>query len=241
MIGIEWIQYILNFEFFTNPQFTSPYGLGRVGFIGTILGIFVGFHLCCVIILSAAFLLLRIQDENHVLLELSWTFSPWILLLWSVYILFLSLFHTSEFLITALYNPNTVTADSFVVNHSQTYTAAVLLSFMEFWIEALFVPSIKRNYKILNILGLLLIIGGSSCRLVAMATCGPNFHHKIQLEQATGHTLVTHGMYVYKHIHLFSFSLLIFLHNVSIFIDFIILVVFGCFVTYFFNVCIIYK
>lgn len=193
MIGIEWIQYVLNFEFCTNPQFTSSQGLGRVGFIGITLGIVAGFHLCCVLIISAAFVILETQGDVKLLFH----FSPWILLLWSTYILFLSLFHIGEFLFTALYNPHVVNADSFVVNHSSTYTVAVLLSFLEFWLETVLAPSMKENYKIINVIGLLLVIGGSSCRLVAMATCGPNFHHKIQVEQTIGHKLITHGMYAY--------------------------------------------
>jgi hypothetical protein len=165
-----------------------------VGLIGITLGLFAGFHLCCVLLLAALSVLNNPEDVTDVF---SFQASPWILLLWSTYILFLSLFHIGEFLFTAIYNPYVVNADSFVVNHSSTYTIAVLLSILEFWLETALAPSIKENYKILNAIGLVLVIGGSSCRLVAMATCGPNFHHKIQVEQTIGHKLVTHGMYVY--------------------------------------------
>ena len=229
MKGIEWIQYILNFECCTNPQFTSSQGLGRVGLIGITLGLFAGFHLCCVILLAA---LSVFNDQEDVKDLLIFQTSPWILLLWCTYILFLSLFHIGEFLFTAIYNPNVVNADSFVVNHSSTYTTAVLLSFLEFWLETALAPSIKENYKILNAIGLVLVIGGSSCRLVAMATCGPNFHHKIQVEQTIGHKLVTHGMYVCCCL-LVGF---VFAHHPMAFSSLFLLFIFD-FVTFFCLVC----
>ena len=46
--------------------------------------------------------------------------SP-LLLRWSMYALFLTFFHLSEFFVTAMYNPRTVSCDSFLMNHSKAY------------------------------------------------------------------------------------------------------------------------
>jgi len=179
---IKSIQDFLDFKCFANPQFSSPGGLGRVGILGTALGISLGFHLFFVLLL---------------LLQLFEASVQVILLQWSLYIIFLSMFHLSEFFVTAIYNPKSLTADSFIVNHSEKYTIAVFLSFFEFWVEALLVPSMKRNQIIVSFIGLVMVICGSACRLVAMASCGPNFNHIIQSEQTKDHKLVTHGIYAY--------------------------------------------
>ena len=50
-----------------------------------------------------------------------------------------------EFFVTALYNPSVVTATSFVVNHSRSYTIAMLVS-----MENLFLMTqniIKSNFN----------------------------------------------------------------------------------------------
>ena len=52
----------------------------------------------------------------------------------------------------------------------------------------------KRKLIIVSLIGLAMVICGSACRLIAMATCGPNFNHIIQSEQTKDHKLVTHGM-----------------------------------------------
>lgn len=51
-----------------------------------------------------------------------------ILLQWMIYTMCLCIFHLLEFFVTALYNPSVVNASSFVVNHSKSYTVAMLVS-----------------------------------------------------------------------------------------------------------------
>jgi protein-S-isoprenylcysteine O-methyltransferase Ste14 len=50
---------------------------------------------------------------------------------------------------------------------------------------------------IVLMVGLILVTGGALCRQVAMATCGSNFHHKIQQRQRRSHVLVQKGIYKY--------------------------------------------
>lgn len=52
----------------------------------------------------------------------------------------LSLFHYSEYLVTAINNPRSLSLDSFLLNHSFEYNLAALSSWVEFTLEKLLVP-----------------------------------------------------------------------------------------------------
>ena len=47
----------------------------------------------------------------------------------------------------------------------------------------------------LNVIGLLMVIGGEILRKVAMLTASTNFNHYIQRTKDEEHQLVTHGIY----------------------------------------------
>lgn len=52
----------------------------------------------------------------------------------------LSFFHYSEYLVTAIINPHSLSLDSFLLNHSVEYTLAAICSWVEFTVEKLTVP-----------------------------------------------------------------------------------------------------
>lgn len=52
----------------------------------------------------------------------------------------LSFFHYSEYLVTAIINPRSLSLDSFLLNHSVEYTLAAVSSWVEFTVEKLIVP-----------------------------------------------------------------------------------------------------
>lgn len=52
----------------------------------------------------------------------------------------LSFFHYSEYLVTAIINPRSLSLDSFLLNHSVEYTLAAVSSWLEFTVEKLSVP-----------------------------------------------------------------------------------------------------
>lgn len=56
------------------------------------------------------------------------------------YVCSLSLFHYSEYLVTAVNNPKSLSLDSFLLNHSLEYTVAALSSWIEFTLENIFWP-----------------------------------------------------------------------------------------------------
>lgn len=123
---------------------------------------------------------------------------------WSYYVMSMCTFHLSEFFTTALYNPTVTTADSFLVNHSATYTAAAIFSWSEFCIRFVFFPTL--NSSMLSLLGVLVIAISQTIRSLAMITCAESFNHLIQRSKKENHVLITHGIYNYfRHPSYFGF------------------------------------
>lgn len=95
---------------------------------------------------------------------------------------------------TAIYNSNTLSIDSFLLNHSPEYKIAAVASWIEFAVEYYFFPDLKKA-SFINVLGLLPLIGGEIVRKLAMITAKSNFSHIVQFHKKDGHVLVQHGVY----------------------------------------------
>lgn len=67
---------------------------------------------------------------------------------------------------------------AFVLNHSKEYTAALLVSWVEFWLEAFLFPAVKQQPMVIA-LGACLALLGHYFRVGAMWTAGSNFNHEI--------------------------------------------------------------
>ncbi|KAG7478420.1 hypothetical protein MATL_G00080700 [Megalops atlanticus] len=119
--------------------------------------------------------------------QTTWTHFGW-------YMCSLSFFHYSEYLVTAMINPHSLSLDSFLLNHSVEYTVAALSSWLEFTMEKLLLPELKQC-RWLSLLGLLMVVCGEGLRKSAMLTAGSNFNHIVQNEKAQSHVLVTSGVY----------------------------------------------
>ncbi|XP_036388203.1 protein-S-isoprenylcysteine O-methyltransferase-like [Megalops cyprinoides] len=119
--------------------------------------------------------------------QTTWTHFGW-------YMCSLSFFHYSEYLVTAMINPHSLSLDSFLLNHSVEYTVAALSSWLEFTVEKLLLPELK-HCRWLSLLGLLMVVCGEGLRKSAMLTAGSNFNHIVQNEKAQSHVLVTSGVY----------------------------------------------
>ncbi|KAG0750433.1 hypothetical protein G6F62_001741 [Rhizopus arrhizus] len=90
----------------------------------------------------------------------------------------LTIFHFMEYLSTALFNPHTLTLDSYLINHGRQYHAAHTAAFIEFFIEYYFFP----RWKTFNYISYLV-------------------DHKEK-----DHVLVTHGIYkIMRHPSYFGF------------------------------------
>ncbi|XP_054769085.1 protein-S-isoprenylcysteine O-methyltransferase-like [Lytechinus pictus] len=110
------------------------------------------------------------------------------------YLVILSFFHFSEFFSTCIYNYESLSLDSYLLNHSIAYHVAALASWLEFFIELYFFPGLKSLWYI-SLLGIALCVGGEFLRKGAMLTAGRSFNHYIQTTKADDHDLVTHGVY----------------------------------------------
>ncbi|XP_063064494.1 protein-S-isoprenylcysteine O-methyltransferase [Engraulis encrasicolus] len=136
---------------------------------------FLGFAFGCGIIISCA--------------DTTWTHFGW-------YMCSLAFFHYSEYLVTAIINPRSLTLDSFLLNHSFEYTIAAASSWIEFIVEKLLFPDGKQMTW-LSVLGLGMVICGEFLRKMAMFTAGSNFNHIVQNEKSQSHILVTGGVYAF--------------------------------------------
>ncbi|XP_068186487.1 protein-S-isoprenylcysteine O-methyltransferase [Antennarius striatus] len=122
----------------------------------------------------------------------SWTHFGW-------YLCSLSFFHYSEYLVTAVINPRSLSLDSFLLNHSLEYSVAAVSSWVEFTVEKLTVPELKQQNWLCWV-GLLMVLCGEGLRKAAMLTAGSNFNHIVQNEKAQSHVLVTGGVYaLFRH------------------------------------------
>ncbi|XP_053137049.1 60S ribosomal protein L22 isoform X1 [Hemicordylus capensis] len=110
------------------------------------------------------------------------------------YMCSLSLFHYSEYLVTAINNPRSLSLDSFLLNHSFEYNVAAVSSWVEFTVEKFVFPGMKQ-VTWLSSAGLLMVVFGDCLRKSAMLTAGSNFNHIVQNEKSDHHTLVTRGVY----------------------------------------------
>jgi len=63
-----------------------------------------------------------------------------------VFVALLSLFHFSEFWVSAYIDPETCSLDSFLLNHSLEYWIAVASSWIEFWLEWLWFPGEHKHF-----------------------------------------------------------------------------------------------
>ena len=178
MAWVKKLQSHLDFEGWESPQFKTQHGLGRVGLAGFGLGLVCGFHLSLLCVATVVTL-----PYHGVVVQ------------WSLYAMALSGFHFSEFIVTALYKPASVSYNSYVINHSLAYTAAAIASWVEFWLETLLMPRSAKFRPALFAAGLVLVVVGQGCRAAAMWTCKTNFNHIIMETKEPGHELVTHGVY----------------------------------------------
>jgi protein-S-isoprenylcysteine O-methyltransferase len=115
------------------------------------------------------------------------------------YIILLSSFHFSEFFVTSLTNPATLSNSSFLIDQSSAYVIAISSSFVEYLVEAYLISDFKK-FNVVSMIGLVMAICGELVRKSAMITAGKNFTHYISVSKSPHHELITHGIYsVFRH------------------------------------------
>ncbi|EDQ90144.1 uncharacterized protein MONBRDRAFT_7483 [Monosiga brevicollis MX1] len=103
-------------------------------------------------------------------------------------------FHCSEYVMTALYNRDVLSFDSFLINHSRSYHVAALSCCIEYYLEMRYCPIIK-SLNIISYAGLAMVGLGEAFRKLAMWTAGSNFKHIVATNKLESHELVTTGIY----------------------------------------------
>jgi len=112
-----------------------------------------------------------------------------------LYLSILSFFHFSEYVTTGLSNPQNLSYDSFLVNHSWQYGLAMLVSWLEYFAQLWLFPDIKHSILVVTYVGLAVCLAGEVIRKMAMLQAGRNFNHIVQSNKADEHKLVTNGVY----------------------------------------------
>ena len=99
----------------------------------------------------------------------------------AVYMMLLASFHLGEYLLTAAFRSDTLSFDSFLLNHSLAYQAMIGVCWMEYWSEywgmegAISLWPRWKEWGILSWFGLFLCVGGLALRFSAMVTASHNF------------------------------------------------------------------
>ena len=165
-----------------SPHFDSPVGFGRIAACAGFLGVVGGVHAC--VGAQAAWSALISGTEGLTVLR------------WCLYALFMVVFHSLEFVLTAAYNPRTATSESFLLNHSKAYKIAAVAAWIEYAIESALFPALKSSRATLFV-GFCVLLAGQTIRTAAMAQAKSNFTHQVANQKQSKHRLVTSGLYAH--------------------------------------------
>ncbi|KAI0375571.1 protein-s-isoprenylcysteine O-methyltransferase [Pilatotrama ljubarskyi] len=105
-----------------------------------------------------------------------------------------SAFHWGEFAVTAGWNRDKCSVDSFLLENGALYHVAHSVALSEYLITLYLKPEWKR-YPYLSYIGIIMVLAGQVLRSIAMIHAGSNFSHVLAFRKAEGHVLVTNGVY----------------------------------------------
>ncbi|KAF8138429.1 Isoprenylcysteine carboxyl methyltransferase family-domain-containing protein [Boletus edulis] len=105
-----------------------------------------------------------------------------------------SAFHWGEFAVTAGWNLEKCSVDSFLLENGATYHIANGTALLEYLVTLFFVPSLK-SFKYISTIGVILVFVGQTLRTTAMMHASTNFSHSVALRKKDSHQLVTDGVW----------------------------------------------
>lgn len=184
--------------FFLSIPFIFVYYLHR-------LSIYTSFALILLLFIIHFIVLNRFYTKEVFLRAHLLTFILTISCIWSIsspaiglFTVVLSLFHLGEYISVGLWCPRTLNINSFLLNHSPQYHAAIVLAYAEYFIEKYFLfPNGIPYHCLMIIIGLLIVISGEYLRKLAMYTARQSFSHLIEDKPNRDHRLITNGIYEY--------------------------------------------
>ncbi|TCD68210.1 hypothetical protein EIP91_011382 [Steccherinum ochraceum] len=110
-----------------------------------------------------------------------------------------SAFHWGEFAVTAGWNREKCSVDSFLLENGAQYHIAHSVALAEYLVTLYFWPSVKTHTYIVA-LGVILVLFGQVLRSGAMIHASTNFSHTVAFRRLKSHTLVTDGIYsIFRH------------------------------------------
>jgi protein-S-isoprenylcysteine O-methyltransferase len=108
-----------------------------------------------------------------------------------------SAFHWGEFAVTAGWNRDKVSVDSFLLNNGPWYHIANSLAVIEHLLVLYFRPSLK-TFPYVSSTGIIVVFLGQFLRSAAMIKAASNFSHAVAFRKNAGHHLVTDGIYAWS-------------------------------------------
>ncbi|KAJ3995393.1 Isoprenylcysteine carboxyl methyltransferase family-domain-containing protein [Lentinula boryana] len=131
------------------------------------------------------------------LMFLGWFSSYW----WTTYqlgffIAAWSAFHFGEFAVTAGWNLEKCSVESFLLDNGSMYHIANGSAILEYIITLYLVPSFK-TWTSVSILGMIMVLLGQFMRSAAMKHASTNFSHSLAFKKLENHRLVTDGIYAW--------------------------------------------
>ncbi|KAJ8086751.1 farnesyl cysteine-carboxyl methyltransferase [Marasmius tenuissimus] len=105
-----------------------------------------------------------------------------------------SAFHWGEYAVTAGWNLDKCSVDSFLLDNGYVYHVANGSAVVEYLITLYFKPSWK-SHAYLSQIGIIMVIVGQILRSTAMIHASTNFSHAVAYRKRFGHRLVTDGVY----------------------------------------------
>ncbi|KAI0068794.1 ICMT-domain-containing protein, partial [Artomyces pyxidatus] len=103
-------------------------------------------------------------------------------------------FHWAEFAVTAGWNREKCSVDSFLLDNGAMYHVANSLALLEYLVTLYFKPSLKA-YPYVSEVGIFLTLAGQVLRSTAMIQASTNFSHALAFRKRDSHELVTGGVY----------------------------------------------
>ncbi|KAF7331888.1 Protein-S-isoprenylcysteine O-methyltransferase [Mycena kentingensis (nom. inval.)] len=107
-----------------------------------------------------------------------------------------SAFHWGEYAVTAGWNLEKCSVDSFLLENGSLYHVAHGTALAEYLLTLYFQPSWK-SYPNLPLVGLILVLVGQALRSTAMIHASTNFSHAVAFKKRDAHVLVTDGVYAW--------------------------------------------
>ncbi|EJD01223.1 ICMT-domain-containing protein [Fomitiporia mediterranea MF3/22] len=173
----------------TQPHGTIPNTPGAVSFISFILG-----GIC---FLSFSTFLSKLAASGHldqgVIDQTGWWWATpqlgFFLAAWSI-------FHWGEFTVTAGWNRDKCSVDSFLLDNGILYHIAHATALTEYILSLYFRPMWK-SFPYVSVIGIVFTILGQALRSGAMIHASTNFSHQLAYQKAEQHRLVTDGVYAW--------------------------------------------